>query len=130
VSLYSDPAHWMRAARYYEAAALARVEGDPQRVRNRVLAGRIYVGVGKLSRARGNLTRAAEESALTGDVYQAAQLYLDAALVAHGQRQFQAALQCVQRAERLASSPHLASADAAAIRQRLSRTRLPQLVTH
>jgi len=76
---------------------------------------------GDRSAARGDLARAADHALVRGDLRNAALAYLDAAWIAQEQRNAKQVWELGHRAELLAESPLLGSADRGEILQRIKR---------
>jgi hypothetical protein len=80
-ALYNSPREWQTVAQLHRRAAGIRGD-DPRAVQSWLKAAWAYSAVGDLGNAQAMMERAAERAAAGGDVGQAANSYVDAALIA------------------------------------------------
>lgn len=119
-ALASFPHRWNEVVDLYRKAADVRPEGDPKALWDLRQAGRIAYYVGREETAVRILRRAGDTALAFGDVVSAANLFLDAAWVAHRRGDAPTVQTLKERARRLARSPLLDGADGTALRQRLA----------
>jgi hypothetical protein len=112
------------AARLHRRSAELRPAEDPMGFQCLSEAAALIYAAGDRSAARGDLARAADHALARGDLRNAALAYLDAAWIAHEQRNPRQVWEFGHRAEMLAESPLLGSTDRAAILQRIKRPAL------
>ena len=126
-SLHEAAAALVAAHRYRDAASLHRRSADlrpaedPQGFQCLSEAAALIYATGDHTAARGDLGRAADHALVRGDLRNAALAYLDAAWIAQEQRNPKQVWELGHRAEMLAESPLLGSADRAEILQRIKR---------
>ena len=110
-----------RVAQLHEESATLRSVEDAKRAASLQIAAVHRYGGGDRRRAAADMELAAQEAAARGDVVNAANAYIDAAMIAAELRQRDRAVKLVRAAQLLTESPLLSDA------QRLQlRTRLPQ----
>jgi tetratricopeptide (TPR) repeat protein len=109
-------------ARLFEQAAALRAEDDPERANSYRVAGVMYQRAGRLPAAVRNLTTAAEAYLANGDIVQAHQQFILAAMAAQEQQQPETVERLVRQAECLLNSPLLSPAEAEQLRMRIVRT--------
>ncbi|HUR95109.1 MAG TPA: hypothetical protein VMY76_11030 [Gemmatimonadales bacterium] len=112
---------WRDAARLHRRSAELRGADDPLGFRCLGEAAALAYAAGDRSGARADMARAAGHALSRGDLRAAALAYLDAAWIAQEQRNPRQVWELGHRAEMLADSPLLASADRATILRRISR---------
>jgi hypothetical protein len=112
---------WRDAAALHRRSAELRGAEDPLGFRCLKEAAALAYATGDRSRARSDLATAAGHALTRGDLRAAALAYLDAAWIAQEQGNPRQVWEYGHRAEMLADSPFLGSADRGAIRQRISR---------
>lgn len=118
--LFSERRSWGKAARMLERSAGMRDASDPERAEVLLEAARVYAHVGAHRDARRAFEGAAAAAAERGAVVVAAHALLDAAIVAAGAGDGEAAAKLLQKATLLADSPHLAASDRKGIVRRLA----------
>jgi hypothetical protein len=109
------------AARLHRRAADLRAADDPLGFRDLTYAAVLVYAAGDRTAARRDMVRAAGQALTRGDLKNAAMAYLDAAWIAQEQKNRKQVWEWGHRAEMLAASPLLGSADRAAIQQRIQR---------
>ena len=109
------------AARLHRRAAELRSADDPLGFTCLTEAAALAWAGRDRSAARGDMSRAAAHALARGDLRSAAQAYLDAAWIAQEQKNRGQVWELGRRAEMLAASPLLASADRVAILKRIRR---------
>src|SRR5690606_1956709 len=119
-SLYDNPKRWSDAAALHRKAAELRPAGDPRGVEDLVMAGRLLYYLEQLTPARMTMIEAADGGLAAGEVGRAANLYLDAAVIARRQALEGKVQELTGRAELLASSTHLDERDRSAILRRVA----------
>jgi hypothetical protein len=112
---------WRDAARLHRRAAELRGADDPLGFHCLNDAAALAYATGDRSRARADMAAAAGHALARGDLRAAALAYLDAAWIAQEQKNARQVWELGHRAEMLAASPLLASADRTVILQRISR---------
>jgi tetratricopeptide (TPR) repeat protein len=126
-SLHEAAEALVASHRYRDAASLHRRSAelrpaeDPLGFRCLSEAAALVYAAGDRSAARGDLARAADHALARGDLRNAALAYLDAAWIAQEQGNPKQVWELGHRAEMLAESPLLGSADRAEILQRIKR---------
>jgi hypothetical protein len=111
---------YSEAARLLVRAAEMREQGDPKRIANFRLAGRLQFYARSIPRARSLFERAAAEALAVGHVFEAADALLDASSVSFDLRDYPAASDLLRRAELLALSPLLTSEERAFLERRIN----------
>jgi hypothetical protein len=109
------------AARLHRRSAALRSADDPQGFHCLSDAAALAYAARDRSTARHDMARAAEHALARGDLRTAALAYLDGAWIAQEQNNRRQVWELGHRAELLAASPLLASADRQAILRRISR---------
>ena len=109
------------AARLHRRSAELRPAEDALGFRCLSEAAALIYAAGDRTAARGDLARAADHALVRGDLRNAALAYLDAAWIAQEQRNPKQVWELGHRAEMLAESPLLGSADRGDILQRIKR---------
>jgi hypothetical protein len=112
---------WREAASLYRRSAEFRAAEDPMGSRSLSDAGALAYAAGDRSAARGDMASAAERSLRRGDLKAAALSYLDAGWIAQEQRKPAQVWELGHRAEILADSPLLSTADRREILRRIER---------
>jgi hypothetical protein len=112
---------WRDAAALHRRSAALRGDDDPLAFRCLQEAAALAYATGDRSRARADMTVAAEHALARGELKAAALAYLDAAWIAQEQRNPRQVYTLGHRAELLADSPLLQAHDRAAILQRIDR---------
>jgi hypothetical protein len=112
---------WRDAARLHRRSAELRSADDPQGFHCLSEAAALAYATRDRSAARADMARAAEHALARGDLRAAALAYLDGAWIAQEQKNPGQVWELGHRAEMLAASPLLGSADRAAILRRISR---------
>jgi hypothetical protein len=118
-TVYAAAGRWADAARLHRRSAELRAPDDPQGFRCYQAASQLGYAVGNLSGSRTDMTRAANQALTRGDLLNAALAYVDAAWVAQAQNKPSKVWDLGRRAEMLAASPLLGSADRRAILGRI-----------
>ena len=116
---------WTDAARLHRRSAELRDADDQLGFRCLKEAAALDYASGNRSAARSDMAAAAAHALARGDLRTAALAYVDAAWIAQEQKNTKQVWELGHRAEMLADSPLLASADRAAILKRISRTPAP-----
>ena len=119
-TLYSRPTQFVDAAELHLRAATLRESGDPRRVKDLELAGRLFIYAGQIDRGVDALTEGARTAVINGDLARAGSLYLDAAFVSAGANQTARARSYVQAARWVADAPLLTDAEKAKLRRRMA----------
>jgi hypothetical protein len=112
---------WGDAARLHRRSAELRDAEDPLGFRCLKEAAALAYASGDRSSARSDMAAAASHALSRGDLRAAALAYVDAAWIAQEQKNPRQVWELGHRAEMLADSPLLASADRQAILQRIER---------
>ncbi len=113
--------NWRRIRALHEKAAHVAPEEDLGRIFDLKLAGDIAFYMNDLEAAERLLVRAAATARDLGDVYQAAHLYLDAAIVAGQRGNGEYARELLRRGKCLAQSPLLEPPLCDCLRERVAR---------
>ena len=121
VELAMTTKRWGDAARLHRRAAELRAADDVNGFRCLSYAGALAYASGDRSRARNDMAAAARHALARGDLRAAALAYLDAAWIAQEQKNPRQVWEWGHRAELLADSPFLGSADRAVILRRIRR---------
>ena len=108
------------AARYWEAAASLRPEGDCQAVQDMVNASRLKFYLGNKGKAQSLLQDAGEIAIAYGDVGTAARVFLDAAWIARTRGQATVVQNLLSKAQKLAQSPLLEESQRDALLARIA----------
>ncbi|HSJ25264.1 MAG TPA: hypothetical protein VK929_11370 [Longimicrobiales bacterium] len=116
---FGQPQHWRRAARLLERSAALRPAEDPAGYSCLVLAASLRAATGDYAAARRLYEKAGDQAMARGAVMDAAHAYIDAAHAATQGRSVDA-LDLVERARLLASSPLLSAAQAEQITHRIA----------
>jgi hypothetical protein len=119
LSLSESPSDLGKAADLFREAASLRPAGDPTALRDLVQAARFSFYSGKHERALKDFAAAAETALRFGDVFSAAESFLDAAWVAQQVRDGTQAAHFAGRARELSASPGLRETDRARLLSRL-----------
>jgi hypothetical protein len=112
---------WRDAARLHRRSAQLRDPDDPLGFRCLNEAAALAYATGDRSAARADLAAAAAQALARGELRSAALAYLDAAWIAQEQKNPRQVWELGHRAEMLADSPLLGTADRAAILGRIDR---------
>jgi hypothetical protein len=112
---------WRDAARLHRRSAQLRDADDPLGFRCLNEAAALAYATGDRSAARADLAAAAAQALARGELRSAALAYLDAAWIAQEQKNPRQVWELGHRAEMLADSPLLGTADRAAILRRIDR---------
>jgi hypothetical protein len=112
---------WRDAARLHRRSAQLRDADDPLGFRCLNEAAALAYATGDRSAARADLAAAAAQALARGELRSAALAYLDAAWIAQEQKNPRQVWELGHRAEMLADSPLLETADRAAILRRIDR---------
>ena len=120
VSMFAEPDRHHSAADLLQRAASLRDASDAAAVNELMTAGKLYAYTGDNRKARGALEEAARRALALGSIVDAANALVDAAFVAVRQGDGGAARTLVGRAELLARSPQLTSAQRVAILGRIN----------
>jgi len=112
-------AKWPEAARLLERAAKLRAPGDPAAIQEQLVAAELFHYTGSLDRAQANLEDGARQALAHGRIYDAADAFLKAAVVAKMRGHEADAVGYARSAEQLARSPHLTRAECDCIRNRI-----------
>ena len=121
VALATTTNRWRDAAALHRRSAELRPSDDVQGFNCLTEAAALAYAAGDRSRARNDMADAARHALERGDLSSAAQAYLDAAWIAQEQKNPSQVWELGHRAEMLATSPLLGSADRAAIMGRIRR---------
>ena len=113
--------HFIKAARLYERAAAARPESDPRNAESLRKAATLHYYSGDLRRSAVLMERSAQRSASIGDVVNAANTFIDAAIVANELREGERAVALGDRARMLMNSPLLSDTQRSQLRGRIAR---------
>ncbi len=122
-SLYGVPGKLRAAASLHEREASLRGAADLRGIDALDRAARLYAYAGNRARARGLMQKAGDRALRAGEVRRAAHAYIDAAFLALADRDVVRAYSLTKRADLLAHSPHLDSADRAGIVRRIDPAR-------
>lgn len=122
VELARTTNRWRDAARLHRRSAELRAADDAYGYRCLKEAAELSYAAGDHSAARKDMANAAVRALTRGDLGHAAQAYLDAAWVAQEQKNPRQVYDLAHRAEILAASPYLGSADRSAILRRIRRS--------
>ena len=114
------PRHFAKAARLYERSAAERSANDPKAADALRKAALLHYYGGDLRRSITTMERAAQRAATIGDVVNAANSFIDAAIVANEMREQEWALALGRNARLLTSSPLLSDAQRMALRGRMT----------
>ena len=109
-----------KAAKLLRKAAALRPVGDPIAVKDLTAAGQLSYYAGDLRLAETTFKKAADAALRIGDVLTTAHALIDVAHVAIELRDASSALTSVERAQLLASSPHLSQSDRMRLMGRLN----------
>ena len=120
-AMFRSPAAWARAGDLLLSAARAEGGTSLEAVEWTLHAGHALLAAGKTERARDAFRLAGERGVEVGAVMLAADAYLNAATLTLRFGERQEADDLMQKAERLASSPHLSAPHREAILRRLGR---------
>jgi hypothetical protein len=112
---------WGDAARLHRRSAQLRDADDPLGFRCLKEAAALAYATGDRAGARADMAAAAAQAHPRGDLREAGLAYVDAACIAHEQKNPRQVWELGHRAEILADSPLLGAADRAAILQRIER---------
>lgn len=116
---FSQPKQWRRAARLLERSAELRAADDADAYSNWVMAGSLRAAMGDYASAASNYQKAADQALARGAVLDAAHAMIDGAHAAAQMRDGQQAVELVERARLLASSPMLTADQAEQIIRRI-----------
>jgi hypothetical protein len=122
LALYGKPETWKRVASLHEQSARLRPPGDPYRVRDLLVAAAIIDRNGDCGKAGRLVAEAAEAALAVGNIAQAANLYITAAIVTNRGGDGMTALTLIHKAELLANSQLLSEQAREAIRARIVQT--------
>lgn len=118
-ALFDQPNEWGKAARLLEKSAEYRTADDPEAYNCLLYAGKIRASMGDYSAAKGLLERAAQQALARGAVMDAATAYVDAAFAAKAGLNGTAAVEMIEKARLLTSSPLLSSDQRVALLDRI-----------
>ena len=118
---FAQSGRWNDAAQMYRRSAELREIDDPRGYIAFRSAAHVGYAAGNLSGAREDMTRAAAQALVRGDLKDAAMAYADAAWVAKEQNRGKLVWELGRRAEILAMAPLLSPEDRKAILSRFSR---------
>ncbi len=104
----SRASDWVAAARALEQAAKLRSPGDPRVVNDLLGAATAYETAGKVVLARKTVVEGARRAVQAGDVFTAANAYVDAARLSMQLRDENGAFTYLDHARQLATSPRMA----------------------
>jgi hypothetical protein len=121
--LYGVPGRLRDAAVLHEREASARAASDRKGIDALDRAARLYAYAGNRARARGLMQKAGDRALRAGELVRAAHAYIDAAFLALDAHDVTRAYALTKKADLLASSPHLDSADRAGIVRRIDPAR-------
>lgn len=122
LALYGQPDSWNRVAALHEESARLRPPGDPYRIRDLIVAAAIIDRNGDHTKAGHLMQDAADAALVVGDVAQAADLYVTAAIITNRGGDGMTAMTLIHKAELLLNSPLLGEEVRAAIRARIVET--------
>lgn len=122
LALYGNPDAWNRVASLHEQSARLRPPGDPYRVRDLTVAAAIRERSGDHSKAGELVAEAADASLAIGNIAQAANLYITAAIITNRGGDGATALALVGKAQLLVGSQFLSTQQRASIRARIVQT--------
>jgi tetratricopeptide (TPR) repeat protein len=114
-----DRANWVKAARLRVESAGLRGCSDPEIFASLHMAGREFEMAGKLREAENAFERAAAHALHTGDVVNAADVYITLAFLALKRGNAEAQHNYLARAQDLSCSPLLTAKQVALIRERI-----------
>lgn len=119
MELYETPSRWAEAAELHERAAKVLPKNDAAAFFGFQRAAVLYFYAGDTARSRKTMERAAEVAEATGDVFTAANTWVDAAFLAIAEGYAGKKREFVRNAEALAGSALLSDADRGAILARI-----------
>lgn len=119
MELYETPERWEEAGELHEQAAKELVKNDAGQFFGYSRAAALYLYAGELDRSRRAMEKAASVAEATGDVFTAANAWVDAAFIAIAEGFAGAKREFVANALELAQSELLSEADRDAIIRRI-----------
>lgn len=126
-SLYGRPSQFGEAGEKHLQAASLREPGDPRRVKDLEMAGRLFIYAGRTDEGVDALAAAARTAVVVGDLAKAGGLYLDAAFVSAGEHRTSMVRQYVEAARWVAEAPMLPAPERAKIRRRMADLELDRV---
>lgn len=121
VTMAETTQRWREAARLHRESAALRAPEDTMGFTCLKTAANLSFAANDLTRARTDMTRAAEQALARGDIERAAHAYADAAWVAKEQKKAAEVWRLGRQAEVLASSPLLSGPQRVSILRRFVR---------